>query len=98
MASARTKPRARIPHGQVDRDRNQGGNMATVAGREGRARKEPPKKPTAPTNELSEDEIRLLAYDLWERRCASGAVGDAAGDWLQAERLLSSPAASTKGN
>jgi len=47
---------------------------------------------------VSEEEIRVLAYDLWERRCASGSVGDAAGDWLQAERLLSAPAASAKGN
>ncbi|HEY3518595.1 MAG TPA: DUF2934 domain-containing protein [Gammaproteobacteria bacterium] len=72
--------------------------MATVAGREGRSRKAAPKKAAAPTSNVSEDEIRLLAYDLWERRCASGTVGDAAGDWLQAERLLSTPAASTKGN
>ena len=72
--------------------------MATVAGREGRARKETPKKSAAQTIKLSEQEIRVLAYDLWERRCASGSVGDAAGDWLQAERLLSAPAASTKGN
>jgi hypothetical protein len=47
---------------------------------------------------MREEEIRLLAYDLWERRCASGTAGDAAGDWLQAERLLSAPVASTKGN
>lgn len=72
--------------------------MATVAGREGRGRKEPPKKSAAPTNRLREEEIRLLAYDLWERRRASGTAGDAAGDWLQAERLLSTPAASTQGN
>jgi hypothetical protein len=72
--------------------------VATVAGREERARKETPKRSAAPTNTLSEQEIRLLAYDLWERRCASGTAGDAAGDWLQAERLLSAPAASTKGN
>ena len=72
--------------------------MATVAGREGRARKETPKRSAAPPNKLSEEDIRLLAYDLWERRCASGVVGDAAGDWLQAERLLTAPAASAKGN
>ena len=72
--------------------------MATVAGREGRASKETPKRSAAPTSKRSEEEIRLLAYDLWERRCASGTVGDAAGDWLQAERLLSAPSASTKGN
>ena len=35
-----------------------------------------------------EEEIRLLAYHLYERRCQSGAAGDAAGDWIQAERLL----------
>jgi hypothetical protein len=72
--------------------------MATVAGREGRARKATPRKSAAPTSNVSEDEIRLLAYDLWERRCASGIVGDAAGDWLQAERLLCTPDAGTKGN
>ena len=72
--------------------------MTTVAGREGRARKETPKRSAAPPTKLSEEEIRVLAYDLWERRCASGSVGDAAGDWLQAERLLSAPAASAKGN
>jgi len=72
--------------------------MSTVAGREGRVRKEMRKGAAAPTTKLSEEEIRLLAYDLWERRCASGILGDAAGDWLQAERLLSAPAASTKGN
>lgn len=87
-----------IQYWQVDRDKNQGGNMATVSGREGRARKETPKRSAAQTTKLSDEEIRLLAYDLWERRCASGDVGDAAGDWLKAERLLSAPAASTKGN
>ena len=72
--------------------------MATVAGREGRARKATPRKSAAPTSSVSEDEIRLLAYDLWERRCASGIGGDAAGDWLQAERLLCTPDAGSKGN
>jgi hypothetical protein len=74
--------------------------MATVAGRGERARKDTPKTSPAPTNKLSEDEVRLLAYRLYERRCDSGTAGDAAGDWLQAEQLLqnSAPAASTKGN
>ena len=72
--------------------------MTSVAGREGRARKETPKRSGAPPTKLREEEIRLLAYDLWERRCASGIGGDAAGDWLQAERLLGAPVASTKGN
>jgi hypothetical protein len=74
--------------------------MATVAGRTERARKETPKASAAPPNKLSEEEIRLLAYRLYERRCESGAVGDAASDWIQAEQLLSSStaAAITKGN
>lgn len=73
--------------------------MATVASRGERARKETPKT-DAPTNKLSEEEIRLLAYRLYQRRCESGTAGDAAGDWFQAQGLLSNsgPAATTKGN
>jgi len=74
--------------------------MATVAGRGERARKDTPKASAAPTNRLSEEEVRLLAYRLYERRCESGSAGDAAGDWIQAEQLLSNntTAASAKGN
>jgi hypothetical protein len=74
--------------------------MATVAGRAERGRKETPKTSAAPTDKQSEEQIRVLAYRLYERRCESGTAGDAAGDWLQAEQLLSNnaPAASTKGN
>ena len=38
----------------------------------------------------SEERVRLLAYRLFERRQADGAPGDAASDWLEAERLLAS--------
>ena len=70
--------------------------MATVAGRGERARKDSPKRSAAPTNKRSEEDIRLLAYHLYERRCESGTEGDAAGDWIQAEQLLlSTTAAST---
>jgi hypothetical protein len=74
--------------------------MATTAGRTERARKEAPKAPAAPPNKLSEEEIRLLAYRLYERRRESGGAGDAASDWIQAEQLLtnSATAESTKGN
>jgi DUF2934 family protein len=73
--------------------------MATVAGRAERARKDVPKSSAAPTTKPSEDEIRLLAYRLYERRCASGTAGDAAVDWSQAEQLLSDTlAANTSGN
>jgi hypothetical protein len=74
--------------------------MATVAGRTERGRKETPKASAAPTNKLGEEQIRLLAYRLYERRCESGTAGDAAADWIQAEQLLSNsaPAATTKGN
>ena len=74
--------------------------MATVAGRGERARKDTPKRSAAPTNKLSEEEVRLLAYRLYERRCQSGVAGDAAGDWIEAEQLLvnSVPAEGTNGN
>lgn len=65
--------------------------MATVASRSERARKGSRAKPTtsAPSNgRPSEEEVRLLAYRLYERRCAAGIAGDAEADWIQAERLL----------
>jgi hypothetical protein len=73
--------------------------MATVAGRRERPRKETPKR-SAASSKLSEEEVRLLAYYLYERRCASGAAGDAAGDWILAERALlsSAQAANQNGN
>jgi hypothetical protein len=67
--------------------------MATVAGRGERARREAPKKSAAPASKPSEEEVRLLAYHLYERRCASGEAGDADGDWIQAEGLLFNSAA-----
>ena len=36
----------------------------------------------------SENEIRVLAYRLYENRVADGVAGDASSDWTQAERLL----------
>jgi len=36
----------------------------------------------------SEDDIRILAYSLYERRSADGLDGDATTDWVEAERLL----------
>ena len=73
--------------------------MGTVAGRVERARKDTPKRSAARTTKLSDDEIRVLAYHLYERRCESGTEGDAAGDWIQAEQLLlSTTAASTNGS
>jgi hypothetical protein len=74
--------------------------MATLAGRRERSRKDAPKRSAAPSQKLSEEEIRLLAYYLYERRCASGEAGDAAGDWILAEHVLSNAAqgANTNGN
>lgn len=37
---------------------------------------------------LSEDDIRILAYQLYERRQTEGVPGDAASDWIEAERRL----------
>jgi hypothetical protein len=66
--------------------------MATVVGRGERARKGPQarRKGSDGTNgRPSEDDIRLLAYRLYERRCEAGIAGDAEADWMQAERELS---------
>jgi hypothetical protein len=35
-----------------------------------------------------EEQVRILAYQLYERRCAAGVDGDATSDWTEAERLL----------
>lgn len=58
---------------------------ATERTRSGRAAKQQARrKPDRPT----EERIRVLAYQLYERRQADGASGDAATDWIEAERLL----------
>jgi hypothetical protein len=49
-----------------------------------RATKRRSKQQAAP----SEEEIRILAFDLYQRRQAEGADGDAASDWVEAERQL----------
>lgn len=36
----------------------------------------------------SDDEIRILAYHLYERRRADGLDGDSTADWIEAERHL----------
>ncbi|HSG66566.1 MAG TPA: DUF2934 domain-containing protein [Gammaproteobacteria bacterium] len=54
-------------------------------------RRKPTKLPQSMADEPeppTEERVRLLAYHLYERRQADGASGDAASDWLEAERLL----------
>ena len=63
--------------------------MVTVAGRGERARKTATQASSDATARPSDVEIRVLAYHLYERRCESGTPGDAAGDWIEAEGLLS---------
>ena len=65
--------------------------MATLQSRSARTRKTTRSKPEAPraaVSRPSEDEIRLLAYRLYEMRSAAGIGGDADADWIEAERLL----------
>ena len=38
---------------------------------------------------LSEELVRIRAYQVYERRQADGLAGDPQSDWLEAERLLS---------
>jgi hypothetical protein len=65
--------------------------MATVESRSARTRKTTRSKPEAPmaaAGRPSEDEIRLLAYRLYEMRSSAGIDGNADADWIEAERLL----------
>ena len=67
--------------------------MATVIGRGETARKgSQVKGKTAgtPNGKPSEEQIRMLAYSMYERRREAGIDGDAEADWIQAERELSS--------
>lgn len=47
-----------------------------------------PTKATQKAKSPSENEIRILAYRLYEKRRADGTGGDASSDWTEAERLL----------
>ena len=40
------------------------------------------------TDSPTEDEIRILAYSLYEKRREEGTAGDATADWLEARRQL----------
>lgn len=67
--------------------------MATVIGRGETARKgsQAKGKTAAATNGTpTEEQIRMLAYSLYEQRRDAGIDGDPEADWIQAERELSS--------
>lgn len=73
--------------------------MATVsrgerARRDGQAKPKAPEPPSVP----SEDDIRILAYRLYERRSESGIAGDATADWIEAERVLSNHVPTARAN
>lgn len=53
-----------------------------------KASRRQPAKQTRP----SEDQIRIYAYHLYEQRREDGLTGDAASDWIEAERRLSNGA------
>lgn len=44
---------------------------------------------SAPLQPTDQEQIRDLAYEIYETRHATGVVGDPVSDWLEAERLLS---------
>ena len=72
--------------------------MATLTTRGERARRDGQAKPKArePSSVPSEDDIRILAYRLYERRSESGVAGDATADWIEAERVLASDVPTTR--
>lgn len=62
--------------------------MATItAGAHERPTKRSKAKPEKQATP-SDEEVRILAYQLYERRSAHGLDGDPVADWVEAERLL----------
>ena len=61
---------------------------ATATRRERTARPKTP-RPSKASTRPTEDEIRLLAYHLYQHRRDAGIAGDPASDWIEAERQLS---------
>ena len=62
---------------------------ATVSGRRGKTtRTQLPERQLDEGSRPSEDEVRILAYRLYERRREEGNEGDAETDWIEAERRL----------
>jgi hypothetical protein len=59
----------------------------TTAGTRERPTKQSKARPQDQTTR-SEEEVRILAYQLYERRSTGGADGDPISDWVEAERLL----------
>lgn len=46
------------------------------------------KKPQRKPKPLSDDEIRLVAQEIYKSRTENGIHGDALSDWIQAEKQL----------
>jgi len=60
-----------------------------VSSRSGSSKTEKAVKGRASRNDApDEEDIRILAYDLYERRQAEGGDGSADHDWMEAERQL----------
>jgi Protein of unknown function (DUF2934) len=51
----------------------------------------------SPANPPTYEQIELRAYQLWLDRTASGLAGNAEGDWLTAEQLLSNAGGNAEG-
>jgi hypothetical protein len=65
--------------------------MAEAATRTRRARtsaSKAPKRAAKTSMKPTEDQIRIRAYHLYQRRVAAGIAGDEAADWIEAEREL----------
>jgi Protein of unknown function (DUF2934) len=43
---------------------------------------------SAPVQATDPEQVRDLAYEIYETRNASGVLGDPISDWFEAERLL----------
>lgn len=81
---ARTDVRRGTLHGQKEHI-----VMAGNAKKTARRKSSTAVKKRGTKERLSEEGVRVRAYELYERREAFGIAGDPQSDWLEAERLLS---------
>ncbi|HEY1581752.1 MAG TPA: hypothetical protein VGF73_01490 [Chthoniobacterales bacterium] len=80
------KPAERAAIGKTAAKRRPANARKPAAPRKPRATK--PAASTADESSISDDDIRMRAYFISERRQQKGLAGDSAHDWLEARRQL----------
>jgi hypothetical protein len=77
-----------VIEGTTEKKSSRRNTAGSKAGSVTRKKSATPKKISAPRFEPSDDEIRMRAYFISERRKRLGLAGDSNSDWLEAKRQL----------